>query len=180
LLLLLTISQAQAGSVEHIEVWSRSDLYGMGLRARLDAAPDVVRDLLTDYERLGRINPSVKQSHVVDAPAPGTHRVRTLIELCVWVFCANLDQVQDMTLSADGELVATIVPEHGSFLSGWARWRFEPDGDGTRLSFDTELEPDFSIPAVVGPWLLQYTMRREAVVTVQGLERLARAKVQRR
>lgn len=169
----LWLGTVHGGSVERVEVWHDANRYGVRLNARVEASAERVYALMTDYERLGRINSAIKIAEIVAWPRPGVKRLRTLIELCVWFFCADLAQVQDME-RRDDELIATVVPDRGSFRSGWARWRFSADGAHTELTMDSELEPSFAIPPVVGPWLLQYMMRREAIATIEGIERAAR------
>ena len=168
------VAGAAAGTLERVEAWNRSDRYGVLLEALVDVPADTVRTQLTDYQRLGRINPAIKKAQILSAPRTGVQRLRTVIELCVWKLCGKLDQVQDMELSADGDLLATLVPGRGSFRAGWARWHIEPRGAGAFVRFDTELEPGFFVPSVIGPWLIARMMRREALITIDGLERLAR------
>jgi len=173
LLSLCLALQAQAGEILSVEVVSDRDRYSVLLEAWVEAPARRVKGLLTDFERLGVINPAVKEVEVIGPPHAGISRIRTLIELCVWIICADLDQLQDIEDIADDELLATIVPEGGSFKSGWARWRFHPQGERTHVRFHSELQPDFLIPPVVGPWLIRRMLHRQAVVTVAGLERLA-------
>jgi len=170
---LLGTGIATAGSVERVEVSTRSNLYTLELEAVVGASPQRTYAVLTDYAHLGKLNPAVKEVQILATPRTGVHTVRTLIQLCVWLFCTELDQVQDMEQVDASLLIATVQPAAGGFKRGRASWQFDPDGDQTRLRFRSELEPDFFVPPVVGPWLLRRMLRREAIVTVRGLEQRA-------
>ena len=165
---------AHAGQIERVDVTSRDGLYRVTVVARIAATPRRLIDLLTDYGNLHAINPSVRQSRVLESLSERQHRVETLIELCVLFFCSEFRQVQDMRYSPPGLLSAQVLPEHSDFRSGWARWQFSDGGDATQLHFESELAPKFFIPPIVGPLIIRHMMKREALATIDGLERLAR------
>jgi hypothetical protein len=51
----------------------------------------------------------------------------------------------------------------------------EPDGmGGTNMQFMLEMEPDFWIPPIVGPRVIERTLERGGVNAVRRIERLAR------
>jgi hypothetical protein len=50
----------------------------------------------------------------------------------------------------------------------------EPDGDGTKMTYKVELEPDFFVPPVIGPWYLKRTLSQGGLRAVTRIERLAR------
>ncbi len=171
--LVVLASEGQGGAVHLVEVRHADRAYQVHIETVINAAPRVVLGLLTDYAHLTRISPAVKESEVVAAFHGRRHRVRTVVELCVWIFCRALDQVQDMQQKSDRELVATLIPEGSDFKAGWARWIFRQEGGATRVSFTSQMEPDFLVPPLIGPWLLRRMLQREAVNTIEGLERLA-------
>ena len=68
--------------------------------------------------------------------------------------------------------MATIVPEFSNFRSGYANWALREEGGGTHLLFTTQLEPSFWVPPLIGPWLIRYKLREEALQSVDNLEQL--------
>ena len=147
--------------------------YSVRVDAQVSASQPDVRRLLTDYNHLGRLNPSIKTSEILLQRTPRDLRVRTVTKVCVWVFCKRLLQVQDVTESDDGALTAVVIPELSDFRYGYARVRVWPEPAGTRVLLSGELEPDFWIPPFIGPWMIKRKLLDEALLTIGNLERVA-------
>jgi hypothetical protein len=54
-----------------------------------------------------------------------------------------------------------------------SEWSFTPDGEGTRVTYFMEMEPDFWLPPFVGPWFLKRTLLRGAPAAIDQIEYLA-------
>jgi hypothetical protein len=165
-----------AGAVYSVDVTRVGEAYRASIESRVQAPPEVVFAMLTDYEHLSRISPSIRESRIIARLDPWLHRVRTVTRLCVLVFCVDLIQVQDMAQYPPGEIAATVLPQYSNLSCGSGRWRLASDGSGTYLSFEAQLVPDFWVPPLIGSALLRHMLRKEAERTVSGLERLYRAK----
>ena len=161
-----------AGDVMEAEVIHESGVYTLSLEAWISAPAPRVHHMLTDYTHLERVNPAVKESEIINSNSPVHHRVRTLIEACIAFFCKQLIQVWDVEQQSDYVIVAAIVPELSNFRSGNANWVLSEEGGGTRLRFTTQLEPSFWVPPLIGPWLIRYKLRKEALESVDNLEQL--------
>jgi len=146
-------------------------VYTLTLDAGIDAPLNNVRDMLTAYDHLERVNPAVKESSVMYTFGPRSHRVYTRIEACVAFFCKRLLQVWDVKETPGGDIMATIVPEASNFKSGHAYWILREVNGKTRLHFTTVIEPSFWVPPLIGPWLIRNTLRREALESIENLER---------
>ncbi len=164
---------AQAAQITLASAEREGQRYGVQVEALLAAPPADVRRLLTDYSHLGRINPSIKSSEVLPSARPGIARVRIVSQVCVWVYCKRLHQVQDMSESDGGVLEATVLPQASDFRYGHARIALRAVPGGTAFSMHGELEPDFWIPPFIGPWLIKRKLLEEAQVTIEHLERVA-------
>jgi hypothetical protein len=152
------------------EVIHESGVYTLGLEAWISAPVLNVHHMLTDYIHLERVNPAVKESTIIETYSTDHHRVHTLIEACVAFFCRKLIQVWDVEQQPDYDIVAMIVPELSNFRSGNANWVLRKENGGTRLRFTTQLEPSFWVPPLIGPWLIRYKLRKEALESVDNLE----------
>jgi len=161
-----------AGDVIEAEVIHDSGVYTLSLDAWISSPVPKVHHMLTDYTHLERVNPAVKKSTIIETYSPDHHRVHTLIEACVAFFCKKLIQVWDVEHQSDHIIVATIVPELSNFRSGNANWVLRKESGGTRLRFTTQLEPSFWVPPLIGPWLIRYKLRKEALESVDNLEQL--------
>lgn len=165
-----------AGVAGKVYMASANHLGGVYL-VEVDALVNVpepqVRELLTDYNDLGRINPAIEVSEILKTREPGDYQVRTVTEACVWFYCKRIHQVQDVIEASDGSVTATVIPEMSDFRNGYARLNLWQEPGGTRVLIRSEVEPDFWIPPLIGPWLIKRKLRSEALETVHNLERVA-------
>lgn len=169
----LLAGAAQAGKVDHVAVSDDAGVYSVSVSAWLDLSQPELLRLLTDYERVIQANAAIKSVVTLPAPAEDITRLKAELEICVWFYCRALKQVQDMELLGAGYLQATMLPELSDYKSGHARWRMIAEGSGSRLLFDVTVEPDFWVPPLIGPAVIKHKLRKEAVETVIGIERLA-------
>lgn len=133
--------------------------------------PAQVHDVLTDFERLGRINSGLKNVEVLDRQDDGRARMEVVARICILLACLDFAWTQQVYTDNSGDIVADIEPGTGDFRSGQARWRMLAEDGGTRLLFDARLEPDFWFPPLIGRWLMERKLREEALATATGIER---------
>jgi hypothetical protein len=148
----------------------------MVLSARLAAPLERSYAVFRDFSRLPQINDAVEQVRLLDDAPDGAQRLYTRVRVCVSLFCTRLDQVQDLRERDDVEgraFDAIVIPERSNLRYGRAQWRMRDCAGDTCLQFRAELEPDFWVPPLIGPWLIERAMRREALATALGIERLA-------
>lgn len=123
-----------------------------------------------DYEHLARLHYAVVASELLDSAADGRARVHTRSRFCVLVFCFDVMQVTDYALEGNGDLVAVAVPAQSDLRYGRYRWEFREDGPGrTQLHFHAEVEPDFWVPPLIGPWILGRKLQDLAVGVARSL-----------
>ena len=174
LLLLLAIGlQARAGEVMVAQVHHDRGLYRIELDMRLDAPKEAVWRLLTDYAEYGRLNDAIQHSEILARRGPADYRVRTITRACVYFFCKTVHQVQDVTEVEGRYISATVLPSLSDFRHGVARAYTWPDGERTRVRVLAEVEPDFWIPPLIGPWIISRKLQTEALETINNVERLA-------
>lgn len=176
-LLPLLAAPAGAATIETLTVRHDGPRYQVEMSVQLRAPPAAAYAAFADPANLARINPAVQQATVLQRGGDGQARIYTEVHVCALLYCKLLRQTQDMRYAPrpdGGELSADVVAEGSDFRYGHARWQFQPDGAATRLHFQAELEPAFWIPPVVGPWLVERSLREEAERTSAGIERLAR------
>lgn len=177
ILFALAATPAWVARVQSLSVGDHDGVYVVDMHAKLNATPAEVYAVLTDYRALPRINPAIRSARVLSRSQGGAVRVATVMRACVWFYCKVLHQVQRMTATPPHRLCAVVVPSQSDFRSGRARWRVERCGRATCIAFHARLQPDFWVPPLIGPWLIQRKLRDEALVTARGIERLARAGV---
>lgn len=173
LLLLPGVFQAQAGELLLVQVDHDRGLYRLELDMRLDAGKGHVWRLLTDYAQYGRLNEAIGESEILRQLGPGSYRVRTVTRACVYFFCKTVRQVQDVTEVPGRYISASVLPVQSDFRHGVARAFIWPEGGQTRIRILAEVEPDFWIPPLIGPWIISRKLQSEALQTMRNLERLA-------
>ncbi len=149
----------------------------MQLEARLDAPLTASYATFRAFENLPRINDAVEAVQPLAGAPAGAQRLYTRVRICVWLFCKQLEQVQDLREADNGAgrgLDATVIPALSNLRYGRAHWRMRDCAPQTCLTFTAELEPAFWVPPLIGPWAIERAMRREALQTATGIERLAR------
>jgi hypothetical protein len=159
-----------AGEILDSSVAHDGAVYRLSITARVEAPLAVVYRSITDFSNLAAINPSIEESEVLASQGAGRQRVRSVIRVCILVFCKRVVQVQDVTLVDSRTVVATIVPGVGDFRAGLARWELTEVGTATNLHFTETFEPDFWVPPVIGSWLIEKKLVREVVETTLYIE----------
>jgi hypothetical protein len=164
---------ARGAQLEDVTV-SKSDA---GLRLVFDAVVDAperrVFEVLSDYTRFGRMNPAIVSMSVAAAPDGHGARVRSVLKSCVWFFCRTVVTVEDVTAPDARTIVARVVPGEGDFESGSSRWRLTAEGGRTRLHYESTRVASFWIPPLIGPWVIERTLREQLEVSLRALEQLA-------
>lgn len=176
-MLALLPASISAAEVEEVTVARDGERFHITMRTRLTVSPQAAFDAFTDYDALPDINPAVQRAEILQRSDAGT-RVDTRIKTCVAFFCPDFRLTQDMLPGYDDDtltLSAKVVPELSDYRYGRGEWHFARCDAGTCLSFETELEPDFWVPPLLGTWLMRRELRRQALATSQGIERRARA-----
>lgn len=172
--LCLGAASVLAGQVYTALVTHQSGTYLVEVDALISAPEAQVRAILTDYNHLNRVNPAIEVSEIIEQRAPGELTVLTETEACVWFYCMRVHQVQDVTEAYDGSITATVIPEMSDFRYGYARLNLWQEPDGTRVLVRSEVQPDFWIPPIIGPWLIKRKLHSEAIETVENLEAVAK------
>jgi hypothetical protein len=174
---------ASAAEIQSLQVSRDGERYRVELEVRLQAPAPAAYAAFTDPASLPLINPAVQKVEVLEPPAAEHGRLYTEVRVCAVLYCKTLHQVQEMRYAPrpdGGELHAEVLPALSDFAYGRADWSFSGEGAGTRLHFSAELQPAFWIPPLLGPWLVERSLREEAQRTSAGIERLAAAPRQAR
>lgn len=159
-----------AATVESVEVAHPGERYTVSMRVQVGVSAADAFAVMTDFPALPEVNPNV-----VKAERLAGDRLRTVISMCIGFFCKRIRQVQSVATEAGSRLAMRVVPEKSDLRFGEAEWRFEPLGTKrSRIVFHAELEPDFWVPPLVGPWIIQNKLEAQAVQTSKGIEREAR------
>lgn len=169
------IANGLAAEVERAEINFDGTGYRYLFSATLAATPDAVRRIVTDYDRLARLNDEIISSAVLVRYDERRLKRRLLMRHCLLLYCFKLDFVEQVDIRANGEIATEIVPAESTFYRGQAVWRIEAVGaDHTRITVEATQEPKFWIPPLIGPLLMKASFMSEVQQTNDAIERLAR------
>ena len=170
-MLLFLPAGAVAGDILDASVTHADGHSDLAIRARIDAPSAAVYRAISDYSNLAAINPDIRVSELLGTSAAGVSTVHTVINVCILLFCKKVEQLQQMTHPDAHTIEAVTVPEGSDFRSGFARWRLTSlTAVTTELQFTETFEPDFWVPPVIGPWLIQRKLVSEVAETVMSIE----------
>jgi hypothetical protein len=170
-LLLFIPAATTAGEILASSVTHADGRYGLAITARINAPVDAVMRAITDYSNLAAINPDIEVSELLETTPAGVSTVRTVVNVCILVFCKRVQQLQHVTYPRADTIEAVIVPGGSDFRSGFARWRLASiSALTTELEFNQTFEPDFWVPPLIGPWLIRRKLVGEVAETVMYIE----------
>ena len=157
-----------------IEYKDKRFLYSF--EAQINARHDRVLDKLHNFEQWDRLNRNISKSKVLETlPRNKIKRLLTLTQ-CIFTFCFNLKFVEIVTLSKD-RLEMNIVAGEGNFSAGRAIWETVSEGTyKTLIRVNATLSPDFWIPPVVGPLVLEKVFLKQIKKTIETIETLAKSR----
>ena len=136
---------------------------------------DAVHAVVTDYDRMQRINDDIVASRVLARYDNGELKRLLKLRHCILMFCFDMDFVERVRESA-GHITTTIVPEESTFFDGTAHWQLETlPGGYTRVSVSARQSPRFWIPPLLGPIILKRVFMREVAETCATIERIVNA-----
>jgi hypothetical protein len=168
-----------AATIERTDLIFKGRAYHYLFSARLAATPSAVRAVVSDIERLARLNDDIVTSQILVRESEHKLKRRLLIKHCILVFCFDIDFVEWLEVLPSGDIATHIVPGEGNLKRGEAIWRIEALSDTeTRVTMEADQEPDFWIPPLVGPLLIKHSFIKEVSETLNKLETLANAPVQ--
>jgi hypothetical protein len=172
LVLVLSSPTSFAGEVLDSHVGKDGDHYLLRIDMLINADPEQVRQLLTDYAHLDRLSPSITGSELLEKH-DSHFRVRVTTHGCVMFFCRDLVQVQDVAELPNGYILVTVVPEMSDFRYSRNMWRIRTLNEQTRITYSSDLVPDFWIPPLIGTSIFKNQLLEEARLVINNLEQLA-------
>ncbi len=123
-----------------------------------------------DFVRLPEYESAIKAVNILEPPDKQTTRIQIILENCILLFCQNILIAEDISVDDDGDITARILPGWSDMRSGKSRWHFEEVDGSVKVSLDSEFEPDFWIPPLVGPILLQSDLKNHLRHFLENLE----------
>ena len=174
--LLISSMIVSSASLKKSSIEYKDKRFLYSFEAQINARHDRVLDKLHNFEQWDRLNDNISKSKVLETlPRNKIKRLLTLTQ-CIFTFCFNLKFVEIVTLSKD-RLEMNIVAGEGNFSAGRAIWETVSEGTyKTLIRVNATLSPDFWIPPVVGPLVLEKVFLKQIKKTIETIETLAKSR----
>ena len=112
-------------------------------RIRIDAPPQRCYEVATDYERYPEWAKDVKQATILERDADGRG---AKVEYRAAAFGRSTRYVLQYDYSAAPGAFSWTLVEGEMVRAIDGTYRFDADGDGTRVSYDLAIEPSIPVP----------------------------------
>jgi hypothetical protein len=167
---------AAAATIDEFDIKKHKGIYLFEADVHLDATRESIYAVITDFDgnAYSRISRSYKESRYLEPAADGTPIVYTRMEGCMGQRCVSFERTERLETDAPRWIKSTALPELSDFKHAMSEFVLEPYGDGTKMIYKLEIEPDFFVPPLIGPWYLKRTMSKSALRAVTRIEGLAR------
>jgi len=158
-----------------VQVELKDERYFLNSTVFFDVSPQALYDVVTDFDKFEKFTSAIVESRNTGPDERGRPGFYARMEGCVLLFCKSFIRNGYVLLSPIVQIVAISNPEESDFKFSRERWQFIPDGDGTVMIYDFEMEPAFWVPPVIGPFYIQRALRGGAERAVNRIEALAQA-----
>jgi ribosome-associated toxin RatA of RatAB toxin-antitoxin module len=148
--------------------------YRLNSEVYFDVSQQALYDVLADFDQFEKFTSAIVESRNTGPDERGRPGFYARMEGCVMLFCKSFIRNGYLLLSPNVQIVAIVNPDESDFKFSRERWQLISDKEGTRLVYDFEMEPDFWVPPVIGPYLIQRALRGGAIRAVNRIEALAR------
>lgn len=173
LLACLSAFSAFAADLRFIEVEREDDVYSLRSVAWFDTDAKSLYELLIDYDQFPRFTSAIVEARNLAADDSGRPGFYTRMEGCVLFWCQNFVRTGYLQLEPMVEIVAVTDPEQSNFKLATERWQLRPEKGGTLLIYEFDMEPDFWVPPVVGPYFIKRELKSGGENALQRIEALA-------
>ncbi|MBK6869150.1 MAG: SRPBCC family protein [Burkholderiales bacterium] len=181
-----------AGALAVSPILAAAETYGVPLAVRTLAGPDVrvqrqgsafsidavlhapvplatAWEVLTDFEQMPRYQTNLSRSEVLER-SPQRLLVRQQGVARFGPFSSAFDSVREMQLAPPRSIRARQVS--GKVLRQMTSlMTLEPEEGGTRLSYHADMEPETSLPPLIGPALVQHETAEQFAAIVREMVR---------
>ena len=164
---------AQPAELEEVSVERVDGLYSLRSVTRFDAEQDALFRVLTNFDLFKKFTSAIIESSNVAPDEQGRPQFFARMEGCVLLFCKVFDRNGYVETRSIDEIIAISDPERSDFKYSRERWELVPDGDGTIMIYEFDMEPAFWVPPVIGPYYIKKALKNSGSRAVNRIEVLA-------
>lgn len=170
---LVLVTPAAAVTIQNLDITHDQGRYQIAFDVLLVTDLAKTYELVSNYHKWPQFFRTLKETQLVITFPDGRQRIRLTYRSCVLFFCRKILQIKDVSRRQGGDIFTRIVPDGDYFESGWEHWRLVGNKKETRVRYRAEFVPLFSVPPVIGPWILKNKLRRSLLFAAKKAEVLA-------
>jgi hypothetical protein len=171
--LILSATVAHAAEIEEVSVERVDGRYSLRSVTRFEAEQDALFRVLTNFDLFNKFTSAIVESRNVEPDEQGRPQFFARMEGCVLLFCQSFIRIGHVQTTSMDEIIAISDPERSDFKYSRERWELIPDGDGTKMIYEFDMEPAFWVPPVVGPYYIKRALKNGGERAVDRIEVLA-------
>lgn len=164
-LLIFSLASALAAEVpwavlsdQEVAVEYRNGTYFASLSLRVEAVPEVVQEVLTDFDHMSSFVPNLKASRLLSRNGQ-VLRIWQQGEAQFGLLSFPFESERLVELFPDGRLVAQAVA--GTSKYQHSEMRFQSIAGGTQLDYRIEVIPDHWMPALLGIRFMRHELAEQ-------------------
>jgi hypothetical protein len=169
---LLSCRPVLALEVQHMQVQFRDGAYQLTMTALLAASLPDVESVLRDYARYPQLDTRILSSQVLHRSSATELELQTRINVCLSFLCRKVERVERVE-ERPGELLATVIPERSDAERGSTHTQLTAQGQQTRVTYVTDIEPKFWVPALLGRTMMLHSLRDATLALFESIEQRA-------
>ena len=169
----LGAARVPAADLRFIDVDREKDRYSLRSVTWFKADPESLYGVLTDYNLFPKFTSAIVEAKNMGPDEEGRPEFYTRMEGCVMFWCQSFVRMGHLRLDPLKEIVAITDPERSNFKLATERWQLRPEQGGTLLIYEFDMEPDFWVPPVLGPFHIKRTLRSGGERAAERIEALA-------
>lgn len=168
---LLTSSICSAAEIQTLQSDKVGDRYTLQLLATIQVPEETLRQVLLDPVQVMAVNDAIVGVVVLPSDDDRVQRFRDHTRVCIFLFCFDYRNTLQMRLTEAGDIRLDIEPEDSDFHYGKVIWKTRAIAeDSTEVSFDSESEPAFSLPAFISLPVYESRMQSILLDMLQNIE----------
>jgi carbon monoxide dehydrogenase subunit G len=156
--LAMAFANASAESQPTINVQRKAGMVIIDVSMSVEASPQQAWGVLTDYDHMADFFPRLRSSKVT-GQANGKTTIEQKGEVSYGPISVPFSAVREIELKPYAEIRSRAVG--GSVKRGMAVTTLIPDGDGTKIVYHSESEPDLWVPPGIGPRFIENETRTQ-------------------
>ncbi len=162
-----------AAEIRSVQMEKLEANYQVRAETYLQAPPEFVFAILMDYDEFHRLTRGITHTRWLPDSHQDLPLAYTRIDSCVAFFCRKLEKVETVRVISAARFETEALPQQSDFRRYRTRWQLSAEGPGTRIIYELEMEPDFWVPPLIGPWAIRRKAESSALKIANRIEYLA-------